>query len=416
MSWLSLGSVSVSVSLCVQVKSNTLRADEQIKLNAIRTLRDFADTFKQKRKQVTKDKDDSKGASTSQLSSGSESNIGDSELGGAPPKLQRQLSNNDGNPQANPEQTVNGRGGGGGGGGGGGTEQTARERSDNAVPVGGAGVTNGHHHSKAMPTDRVSHSKPEDGRQQPSSGVGESIQPHLRTHSESTAAGSTQHSEIPGKSPTAPSATHPTPSTSVVNGGGASEGDEKRSYAATVSSSKPPKYPSHVTPASKVPPGPQQVVNMVFVTKGPQSTPSLLYNATGLLDDTNSSPALLSAESAPAYVGGATGGNGGLEASSTSSLGQDSYFPEKGPTDRPSERDKSSDGIAERQAGGNGKKRGARGKKQLKLDFQELATGNVVKCTLNTNTGQVDFRFSLEYDKPGAIFKQLVRHTYIDLI
>ena len=358
------------------------------------------DTVKQKRKQVSKDKDEGKTSST-QLSSGSESNMGDMDQ---PPKLQRQLSSNENSSQATPDGTGSEKGGVASEGG---SDFIARERTDSVLTSGGGVAANGNH-SKATPTEKAVHGK---GEGQPSVSVlgdqGVGVQSHTRTSSETNmSAASTQHShtaEAPGRSTTAAVPVSTTITTIITS---SSEVEDKKSYASAVSASKPPKYPSPSTSNSKVPTvSSQQGLSSEASTKTLLSSPSLLSAGPG--DDTISSPAFLPADLPLMPVGGATTGGGGLEASSTSSLNQDS---EKGSTDKVSDKEKLADAaVVERQASTNGKKRLSRSKRQLRLDLQELATGNLVKCTLNTSTGQsVDFRFSLEYDKPVAIFKQLV--------
>ena len=61
---------------------------------------------------------------------------------------------------------------------------------------------------------------------------------------------------------------------------------------------------------------------------------------------------------------------------------------------------------------GSSKKKAVRGKMKMKLQFLEIVDGNVVKCKLVTHTGMVNFKFSMEYDKPQEIFQKLASfHT-----
>lgn len=56
-------------------------------------------------------------------------------------------------------------------------------------------------------------------------------------------------------------------------------------------------------------------------------------------------------------------------------------------------------------------KKGSRNKdnKRIRLKFNEKVKDNVISCTLITSAGQViNFKFSLEYDKPNEIFHNLV--------
>ena len=60
-------------------------------------------------------------------------------------------------------------------------------------------------------------------------------------------------------------------------------------------------------------------------------------------------------------------------------------------------------------------KKGSRTKdnKRIKLKFNEKVKDNVISCTLQTSAGQViNFKFSLEYDKPHEIFNNLVSLHY----
>ena len=64
---------------------------------------------------------------------------------------------------------------------------------------------------------------------------------------------------------------------------------------------------------------------------------------------------------------------------------------------------------------GGSRKKAMRGKAKLKLHFQEMTDGNVVKCKLMTSLGQsINFKFSMEYDKPQEIFQKFVssQHTH----
>ena len=90
---------------------------------------------------------------------------------------------------------------------------------------------------------------------------------------------------------------------------------------------------------------------------------------------------------------------GGLESTSTSTISSQEQLPQEGKSDK------------EKGTNGTLKKKGQRAKqKQIKLNLVETTDEKVVKCALVTGTGQmVNFQFSIKYDKPLAIFQKLVR-------
>ena len=393
-------------------------------MNAIRSLRDYVDTVKQKRKQVQskdREKDGGKGSLTPQLSSVTESYISDSDQISITRTAQL-VSNSESCSQPGPEITM----------GGGGGEAVGGEGNEGppVVPgIGGGGGPNGPQHSRPSPLDRII-SKVEDSRQLTSvtssttTSTREmgSSSAQSRTHSECSMSSSTSCQpapllkEISGKSVAMPVVTNPAPGgVSGASGvGGGVEGNERHNY--TVISSKLPKHklpstlalnaPSSQTPfcsdssktsrsAAIVSTAVVETIGLELVSEGcHQLAPS---------DNNNSMSALVPSEPVSS---GHISSIGGLEASSSSSLMHDIPMAdrERLPNSAPS-------GSERQISGGNGKKKGSRAKpKQLKLDFQELTNG-VVKCTLNTSTGQVDFRFSIEYDKPLTIFKNIVSQS-----
>lgn len=220
---------------------------------------------------------------------------------------------------------------------------------------------------------------------------GDVVTPTPRTQSESSAPSQSILStaqpqglgEMPSKSQTTP----------VSVSGGTVEVEDKQGSMMS-SRTKPQNVTSKVhspqtsSEASKIAGGQEQRLNMVPIPEGGQ-----------LMDDTSASSSqtssLLVLTTSHPITGTA------LEASSTSLIQDPS--PPVAAIDKPPFAS-----AGDRQ--GNGQKKMTRGKqKQLKLKFQELTSDNVVKCTLNTSTGQqVDFRFSMKYDKPGTIFKKLV--------
>ena len=62
---------------------------------------------------------------------------------------------------------------------------------------------------------------------------------------------------------------------------------------------------------------------------------------------------------------------------------------------------------------GSNKKKTVRGKVKMKLQLHEMVDGNVVKCKLMTHAGMVNFKFSMEYDKPQEIFQKLVSYKLL---
>ena len=62
---------------------------------------------------------------------------------------------------------------------------------------------------------------------------------------------------------------------------------------------------------------------------------------------------------------------------------------------------------------GSNKKKTVRGKMKMKLQLHEMVDGNVVKCKLMTHAGMVNFKFSMEYDKPQEIFQKLVSYKLL---
>ncbi len=279
------------------------------------------------------------------LSSGSETTLGEGEGPGPPPKLMRQLSNAEGNPLIS--ETAS-------------SESSERGEAAPSLssltgngfnPITTATTTTtitGSSSSTSKPTVEKSVLKVEDVVVAPPSSNNTSS---TRTYSESSVSPAlppvtTQaQADMPGKSQTAP--------TTSTTG----EGEEKRNY-----------FSSKFKFQRKVLHN-QEGNQMVGVS---EESSTYLFQQNGVSDP-------------PGHV------TPGLEASSSSSLSD--HLPG---TDKPH--------------GGNGKKKISRGKqKQLKLDFQELTIENVVKCTLNTNTGQVvEFRFSTKYDKPVNIFREFV--------
>ena len=350
--------------------------------NAIRSLREYVDTIISKRPS-----DSSKGVG---LSSGSESTLGGVEtdqqqLSG--PRPVRQLSNaaEIGQPE----------GGGGGGEGG--------DRTQGSPSV----TTNGSHASHAPDTRvGVSTSTP---HHPAGAGVGGN-----RTQSESGGVGgavSQSQGDVPLKSLTAPTI-----------GGSVSDGEERRS---SMSSKTKPANLAKVVTAVQASTDPSKVQTGVsaLVPGGQQEQrlgESLAAGNSGhgqLMEDNSTSSSLLSADTAASSHGGG-GGTTGLEANSSSSLTQD-MFPSGSGTgattgdSKPTYAEKASaDKPPSGQPGTNGKKKLVRSKqRQLKLDLKELE-GHVVKCTLNTSSGQVDFRFSMKYDKPSVLFRNLVSLNY----
>lgn len=346
------------------MKSNTLRGDEQVQKHALRSLREYVETVRGKRRQT-------ESRPSNQLSSGSESILGgvaetaDHQLSG--PRPLRQLSNAS---ETIPPVTAE--------------PKEGVERSE-WVP---SSATNGSH----VPEGRGGvFRQAEDMRQ--GDGVTPVSQHSNRTYSESSGGvpvmvSSQGHSDAPLKATTAP------PTGGLAIGGGAAEEEERR---ISVSGRTRPQNVggrlSNAFESSKVP---------VPVSSGQEQKGDVAGGLEGvtLYDDVSTSSqastALLSDMATPSHMHIA------MEASSGSSLGQD--MPPQGTGDRVAQ-DKP---PADRQANGKKKTR-SKPPKQLKLEFQELTLDNVVKCTLISNTGQVDFRFSTKYDKPGAIFKKLVR-------
>ena len=119
-----------------------------------------------------------------------------------------------------------------------------------------------------------------------------------------------------------------------------------------------------------------------------------------------------SAESTPTHFS-----QGSLESTSTSTISSQEQLSAQ---ESKGEKDKTSSDKLTAEKGTNGtlKKKGPRGKlKQIKLNFVEMTDEKVVKCALVTGTGQmVNFQFSMKYDKPLVMFQKLVRCHYIDFI
>lgn len=376
-------------------------------MNAIRSLRDYVDTAKQNRKQVlNKDKD-----------------VVDIDQLSTAPRTQL-LSNSEPGPQSGPA-TV--------GGGGGGGEGVVGEKSVGVPGGGGGGGSNGQHHSRPAPLGRAL-PKVEDSRQLLSAtsvtnaAAGEMGAPSScsRTDSEcSNVSVSSQPAvlpgEMPGKSLSVPAGSPPTPAVSGASGGGGGgEGNEKNN---SVISSKLAKHQTQSTSASNIPTSatsqtpifsdPTKTLRATTVVAvSPEGMPGLELGSEWsqqlLPSDSNSMSSLLPSE----MVGSGHRSNlgGGLEASSSSSLIQVIQVSDKA-LDREKFPGSAASGT-ERQVSS---KKSSRGKpKQLKLELKEQ-TNDVVKCTLNTSTGQVDFRFSVEYDKPQTIFRKIVSlsKTYV---
>lgn len=321
-----------------QVKSNTLRGDEQVHKYALRSLREYLETVRGKRRQ----------APFYPLSSGSDSTLGGmseamEQVYG--PRPVRQLSNASETAPPGAAEVKEGS-----------------ERSEGASSL----AVNGSH----GPDGRGGVFKAEDGRQ----GAAVTSTTHnTRTFSEGSGPPVVVHGDAPLKSTTA------SPVGGLAGGGGVAEEEERYSSASNRSKAQNASariYNTQMTFEPKLP---------IPVSSGQERTETMASEGLSLYDDASSSQAssgLLSDTTTPSRM------QITMETSSASSLSQETG-------DRPLSQ-------------GNGKKKTRFKQKQLKLEFQELTTENVVKCTLISSTGQVDFRFSTKYDKPGAIFKKLV--------
>ena len=401
------------------MKSNTLRGDEQFQKNVIRSLREYVDAVIRGRAEAAKGKrrqTEPRVQHQSQLSSGSETNLGES--GGAEqqqqqmtgPRPVRQLSSAAETTTTTTTTTMPPVGVAEAGGG------EAFERIEGGVAPsvensGAAGKGLHPHPSKTSEGEAAATSSPPT---------------HHATRTQSESSAPPTSSTLAGPAPSAPQAaagvggggdgTPPNKSLTAPNlpslasgSGGVAEGEgqgqpqQQTSTAASTAKQKPQNLGAKVASSQANPEptrnvsvtGPEPKLDLQLSTEGSQ-----LSEETSLSSQISTTTTTTTMElSTPSGIQG----GGSLEANSTSSLSQDTAATEKSTS---SDKTAGATGTLEKQ---NGKKKSSRPKlKQLKLEFQDLTNENVVKCTLNTSTGQVDFRFHYKYDKPSTIFKKFV--------
>ena len=385
-------------------------------MNAIRSLRDYVDTVKQKRKQVQNkdkeaDKESGKVPAASQLSSGSESGVTDSDRHNVTPKVAQIPSRVDKVAQPGQETSVGGAAG----------EVVIGEKSAVVFSVSNATVGDGSNHVKPAPSDRQTGSRRTPSDVSAAANRETSTASHHLGSSTATGASSPVQStavlkEIAGKSVPQPTVVNSAPGVSGVSGvsgvtgnGGAVAGRgetrQGNAYAPTTKLSKP--CQTSVVSQPLVYPDPSKAkhstVAMATQTPGMMGSDVSegIHQLVGPSNDNNSLSMMLPSEMVSRQVGGC------VNTSSSTSLMTDIPVADKVTSDKSLDREKMPGGI-ERQTSVNGKKKSRGKQKQLKLEFQELVD-DVVKCTLHTSTDSVDFRFSMEYDKPHTIFKNIVR-------
>lgn len=350
------------------MKSNTLRGDEQLQKNAIRSLREYVDTAKQKWRQL-KEKEDASSSSKSQLSSGSETTLGEGDSLATGGKLFRQLS-------GATEATTEGPEG--------------AERSEH--------TTIGSAYSSKPVSEKGNLFKSEDSSSSTGNRPGEMTAPITplsmtnRTYSEVTTAPSSQSTSVQSVEPPSKALTAPPSGTHPHNGSPApNEVDDRGSKVKPLQGSKTPSVG----------------------TNSEASGPSGLDHKTGMSGLGESSQGggggggLTPEDSSSTSGGTSTHVSGGEVCATPSGHVVGLETTSSAPSLLQDQQQSSHEKAAEPRQ--NGKKKSSRGKQKLRLDFQEMNSDNVVKCTLITSGGQqVDFRFSTKYDKPGVIFKKFV--------
>ena len=342
-----------------QVKSNTLRADEQIQKNVISSLREYVDGEKQKRQP----KGEESRTHLSQLSSGSESTLHDTEQMAAQKTLVRQVSANEG-----PSVEVNE-----------GTERN--EIISSAVNTA----------LKNRPSEPTLSVKPDD--------LGGMPLPSAKSFSETGVGAQPSHSQgdvgpkpFSTTSPLPPLSSTSAPTDTAPSKGKTSTPTARTSVTHIQMNSEPSKASTSVVAAA--------MTDTAVLLESSQQTSEDSSSSSYAAAVTGNLPL-----SDPSTLNHPQTGTG-LETSSSSSFSsQDQAVPQT-----PMSEKTTSEKPADRQAIANGKKKVVRGKqKGLKLQFQELMD-SVVKCTLQSSAGFVDFRFSLnsKHDRPGNIAKKLV--------
>ena len=337
------------------------------------------DVVKQKRRPFQPKEEGTKN-SAFQLSSGSESAIGEPEI---VPKITRQHSNTEGTPPSQADLVE------------------GSEKSDTSQLS-----VMGSNHPKVHAETRGNVSKVEEGGRQ--SEVTASTRTYSESSSNVTQTMLPNHSQVEILSKTHAS---PPTATTVAPPPGLTEGEERQS-----SKSKPQTVGSSAQgqPNSSEP---SKVATVVMPTVTLDHRPETATPEVGQVVGSSEETCTTAPSSTVWPSDLPTPINHtqmSLEASS-SSLSQDPPpLSLPGTGSEKSNSDKSTtDKLQANERQGNGKKKTSRGKpRQLKLVFQELTNENVVKCTLNTSTGQVDFRFSMKYDKPVTIFKKFVSFTF----